>query len=114
MQWTAVSCQETFENLARRLFYRNAAEALSLTTIVRVISSFVKDSKYDSRTVESAFHATFGGDIPMFSPLSNSVKLGVTTSSARSSTLHILSNYWGRQHVYPSDLTERPVTVMDA
>ncbi|KAF2727575.1 FabD/lysophospholipase-like protein [Polyplosphaeria fusca] len=97
MKWTPLECLTRFEDLSQKTFLlENQTSNLSLTQRLRsFVGAYVRDHRYDSAVIESAFRSTVGQSPRMFNPLQNDTKVAVTSTTARGNVPCLFSNYNG-------------------
>lgn len=94
MCWSTSESLEKFEDLAYKTFQSSQSR---LGRIRQLITSYLRDGKYSSVTIEESFKSTFKDDeeINLFNPLNNDTKIAITTTTAKESAACIFSNYNG-------------------
>ena len=97
MQWPPHRCLEKFQDLAGKIFKRRTNGSMLLVRVQDLVMSYLADCRYDSTIIEDAFEQLFGSQLRMFNPLSNDIKVAVTSTTAREALPCLFSNYNGGQ-----------------
>ncbi len=97
MQWPPGQCLEKFQDLAGKIFKRRTNGSMLLVRVQDLVLSYLADCRYDSAIIEEAFEQLFGSQLQMFNPLSNDIKVAVTSTTAREALPCLFSNYNGGQ-----------------
>lgn len=96
MCWSTSESLEKFEELAYKTFQSSQS---SVGRMRQLVTSYLRDGKYSSLTIEEAFKSTFrdNKEINLFNPLNNDTKIAITTTTAKEIAACIFSNYNGER-----------------